>query len=80
VAGKVNLFWPCGVFYAAGEPAKGFGVLMMQLSLVLWPVAVRAAREFTEARGVQAMLTEFSQEYQAPEKLPQKRFWPKKPG
>jgi len=71
---KVNVFCPFATFFSAGETRLGLTVLFMQLSLVLWPAAVRRARAFAEARGVQRMLDEFSQAHHKPEEAPTKRF------
>ena len=71
---KVNVFCPFATFFSAGETRLGLVALLMQLSLVLWPEAVRRARAFAEARGVQRMLDEFSQAHQKPEAAPTKSF------
>jgi hypothetical protein len=71
---KVNVFFPFLTFFSAGEVRLGVTMLLMQLSLVLWPEAVRRARDFAQARGMQRMLDEFSQAYGRDETPPNKRF------
>jgi hypothetical protein len=63
---KVNALLPCVTFFAAGRVATGVGTLLMQATLVLWPVAVRMARDFSEGHAVDRMLNQLSTTYQLP--------------
>jgi len=77
---KVNVFCPFLTFFSAGEARLGLTVLFMQLSFVLWPAAVRQAREFARARGMQQMLDELSLTYSRGDLPPNKRFREAQPG
>jgi len=68
---------PFRVFFEAGLIGQGILVLLLQLSLVFWPLAVRRARHFQECAGVQRLLDAFSQSHHArsgPYAEPVKRF------
>jgi hypothetical protein len=70
-------YLPCAVFFRAGRVLAGIGVLLMQLSLVLWPVASRMARGLNEQSGVERLLAELSERHRLPADpyaKPQKRF------
>ncbi len=49
--------------FRAGRIFLGISMVMMQLSLVLWPVAVCCARKLSCAARVQALLDEISVNY-----------------
>ncbi len=52
-------------------------VLLMQLSVIFWPVAVRMARERDERHGIERLLAELSETHRAPTDpyaVPLKRF------
>jgi hypothetical protein len=58
---------PCLTFFAAGRVVPGLLTLLMQMTVLFWPVAARMAREFDEARGLERMLSEISQSYKLPD-------------
>ena len=77
MANKYGVFLPCRTFFAAGLYGRAILVLLLQLSLIFWPIAIRLARNFNEARGVQNLLNEFSYRYHVLEGYrgtPAKRF------
>ncbi|MBB5371948.1 hypothetical protein [Acidocella aromatica] len=49
--------------FRAGRVTLGLSMLAMQLSLVLWPMAVRLGNEFVQERRVQALLDQISVSY-----------------
>ncbi len=73
---KISALLPCVTFFSAGRIADGAANLLMQLSLVAWPLAVHWARQFNEQRYVNRMLNEFSAAYPLPlqSAKPGKRF------
>jgi hypothetical protein len=76
---KTEFLLPCAAFFSDGQIKFGFMALLMQLSLVYWPAAVRWSRRSHEQLGVQQMLAAFSIAYQVPSDpyaAPKKRFRP----
>jgi hypothetical protein len=74
---KVKTILPCVTYFSAGRTGMGVVVLLMQVSLFLWPTAVRLAREYAESHAVDRMLTALSSAYQPPvQPVPRKRFAP----
>ncbi len=73
---KVNALLPCVTFFRAGRGGMGVTALFMQVSLFLWPTAVRMAREYSESHAVARMLTTLSETYTAVQPVPRKRFKP----
>jgi len=75
---KVNFLLPCATFFAAGRGFAGAGLLLMQASIILWPVAYRMARQLNEANAVDMKLNELSSTYKLPNHVrfatPSKRF------
>jgi hypothetical protein len=73
---RVNALLPCVTFFAAGRRVEGFVNLLMQVTLVLWPVAVQWARQIQEARVINRLLDEFADAYRVPVQRakPGKRF------
>jgi hypothetical protein len=75
---KVNVLLPCATFFAAGKGLAGAIALLMQASVVLWPVAYRMARQLNEADAVDRKLSELSSTYKLPNHAifaaPSKRF------
>jgi hypothetical protein len=68
---------PCVAFFRAGRVVPGIGVLLLQLSLIFWPVANRMARELNERSGVERLLAELSERHRPPADhyaKPKKRF------
>ena len=77
MAHEDRVFRPYRTFLAAGLWGRAILVLLLQLSLIFWPLAVRMARNFSDARGVQNLLNEFSHDYYVPgdyRDAPVKRF------
>jgi hypothetical protein len=72
---------PCLTFFKAGKSVSGVTNLAMQMSLVFWPQAARQSQEFSERRGVELMLEQFSETYKVPtgHLPPTKRFRPAAP-
>jgi hypothetical protein len=71
---RPEIFWPCRIFFEAGKARTGLVVLMLQASLIGWPLAVRMARRFMKPREVTAMLDAFSRRYAQRQNLPMKAF------
>jgi hypothetical protein len=74
---KVNILLPCVTFFSAGRGAAGLLNLLMQATIVLWPLAYIWARHFNRADGVRRVLTDFSQTYEIPRSAhvrPSRRF------
>jgi hypothetical protein len=59
-------YLPCAAFFRAGRFLPGVGVLLMQLSLVFWPAAIRMARGMNEQSGVERLLAELSERHRLP--------------
>ncbi len=57
---NLTKFLPCAVFFANGRVASGVIALLMQATLVLWPVASRWAFQLQERQGIEALLDELS--------------------
>ena len=53
---KLSQILPCASFFSEGRLLLGFIVLLMQLSLVLWPAAIRLSRRTSERSGVEKLL------------------------
>jgi hypothetical protein len=76
---KSQLLLPCASFFADGQLWFGVLALLMQLSLVCWPAAVRWSRRSQEQLGVEKLLAEFATAYQVPADpyaVPKKSFRP----
>lgn len=70
-------FLPCSAFFNEGRFFVGLVVLLMQVSLVFWPLAIRWARNLHERSGVERMLYELSETHRLPADpyaAPMKRF------
>ncbi|OYV32812.1 MAG: hypothetical protein B7Z80_25855, partial [Rhodospirillales bacterium 20-64-7] len=62
---------------AEGQALRAAGLLLLQASLVFWPLAIRMARQQEEARSVQKMLDDLSYHHEGHARLPRfpaKRF------
>jgi len=73
---RARMLRPYGSFFAAGQYGRGSWVMVLQLTLVFWPLAVKMARNFDEARSVQEFLDTLSARYPATAAAPKltKRF------
>ncbi len=60
------IFCPFYVFFVKGRYWLGLGVLLLQVSLIFWPMAARIARRHVEAQSVQRVLNELSDAYKVP--------------
>jgi hypothetical protein len=58
-----NMLYPWFSAFRAGRVVLGLSMLVMQLSLFLWPMAMRLEREFANERRVQALLDQISVNY-----------------
>jgi hypothetical protein len=63
---KLSQILPCASFFSEGRLLLGFIVLLMQLSLVLWPAAIRLSRRTSERSGVEKLLAELSETHRMP--------------
>jgi hypothetical protein len=63
---SVGIF-PCATFFAEGRPVSGSVALLLQMTLIFWPLAARWARETTERTGIEKLLTELSDAYHGPD-------------
>lgn len=74
MARKSSIWQPYRGFFEAGRIGTGFLVLLMQLSLVFWPLAIRLSRQLDEERNVQHMLNAIAQDYPVgPERMSSKK-------
>lgn len=53
---KVNVFLPCATFFSAGRMADGLVNLLMQATLVCWPLAAHRAARFRARQNVSRIL------------------------
>ncbi len=68
---------PCRLFFSAGRTKLGVITLLMQLSLVLWPLASDWARQFARDTDLEKRLDELVKDYRLPTAhlhQPKKRF------
>jgi hypothetical protein len=66
---------PCASFFAVGRIGRGIVTLVMQLSLIFWPVAASWARELNSRTEVNRMLAQFSEAHRVdPYGQPAKKF------
>ncbi len=63
VATRPSALFPSGVFFSAGRSLAGVAALLMQISLILWPFAVRWARRSNEQSGKDRILAELSDQH-----------------
>ena len=54
-------FLPCAVLFANGRTFGGVVALLMQATIVFWPVASRWAFQLEERKGIEALLDELSE-------------------
>jgi len=66
---------PCVSFFSAGYIGRGILALIMQLSLVFWPVAARWARALNSRAQVNRLLAHFAETHRLdPYAQPAKKF------
>lgn len=58
---KLAKIFPCVAFFADGRPFAGIIALLLQATLVLWPVAARWAFISRERSGIERLLGELSE-------------------
>jgi hypothetical protein len=66
MSNNMDVWFPCGSFFAAGRYGAGFIALMLQLSLILWPLAIKWARGQHEQTQIERMLTALSEAHRPP--------------
>lgn len=54
-------FLPCAVFFANGRAFGGAVTLLMQATIVFWPIASRWAVQLEERKGIETLLDELSE-------------------
>jgi hypothetical protein len=74
-----HILFPARPAFAVGHYGRGMLLLAMQVSLVLWPLAVRMAKKSDAAQGVQSLLDTLSDQHRRadPAAPPEKRFRPR---
>lgn len=60
---SITLIFPCLAAFRAGRVALGLLMLAMQLSIVLWPAAIRRAKGLFHEHRIQALLDQISVNY-----------------
>lgn len=63
---KLSQVFPCAAFFNEGRVFLGFVALLMQASLIFWPIAARWARQMNERSGVEKLLAELSETHRVP--------------
>ncbi len=74
---KPSRMFPCAAFFAEGRSIAGVVALLMQFTVVLWPVASRWAERAGERSGVERLLAELSEAHRLPHDpyaMPSKKF------
>jgi len=72
---KMSQMLPCSSFFSEGRIFLGVLALLMQLSMVLWPMAARWANRTAEQSGMERMLAELSETHRLdPYSMPRKKF------
>jgi hypothetical protein len=62
---KISLL-PCMVFFKAGKTGAGIATLLMQLSILLWPVAIAMARAARKQSAIETILADYATQYPLP--------------
>ena len=57
---KMGKIFPCVALFADGRPVAGAIAVLLQASLIFWPVAARWAYVSNERTGIERLLTELS--------------------
>jgi hypothetical protein len=74
---KMSQIFPCASFFSEGRLFLGLIVLLMQCTLVLWPVAAWLSKRTSESTGVERLLAELSETHRVtsdPYARPTKKF------
>jgi hypothetical protein len=75
---RLDVWLPCASFFSAGRIGAGFLALLMQLSIVLWPLAAKWARGTQNQSNIERMLAELAEAHRVPvdpyAAVPMKRF------
>ena len=58
---KLAKIFPCVALFAIGRPVAGFCALLLQATIVFWPVAARWAYVSHERSGIERLLSELSE-------------------
>jgi hypothetical protein len=58
---NLSKIFPCVALFADGRPVAGTIALLLQASLVFWPVAARWAYVSHERTGIERLLSELSE-------------------
>lgn len=58
---KLGKLFPCVALFANGRPFAGAFAVLLQASLVFWPVAARWAEVAAERNGIERLLAELSE-------------------
>jgi len=67
---RKNALLPCMPFFVQGRAASGIINLLLQCSILFWPLAIYQAHRFTERQGALLLLKEFSAAYGIKSPLP----------
>ncbi len=57
---------PCTVFFKAGKTGAGIATLLMQLSILFWPVAIAMARTARKQSAIETILADYAAQYPVP--------------
>jgi len=74
---KLSQILPCSSFFNEGRLFLGILALLMQVTLILWPVAAQWANKTAERSGVEKLLAELSETHRRnidPYAVPTKKF------
>jgi hypothetical protein len=63
---KLDVWFPCASLFARGRIALGLLALVMQMSLIFWPLASKWARGSADQSNVERMLAELSEANRVP--------------
>ncbi len=78
ISSKLSVLLPCSAFFTEGRIFAGTMALLMQLTLILWPVAARWARSTGQQTGMEKKLAELSETHRVHvdpyAKQPEKKF------
>jgi hypothetical protein len=66
MSNNMDIWFPCGSFFATGRYVAGIIALLLQLTLVMWPLAVKWARGQHEQTNIERMLAALSETHRVP--------------